>query len=365
MQILSVIGNSFWFGWEVDLIVWLQQANGAFLTFLASALTMFGEELIMIGILGLLYWGLDKKFGEYIGFNLLVAITLNPLAKNIANRRRPYMDNSSIQCLKPVADGDIMDAVTQGFSFPSGHSTGAGALYPSLPFYKKKNWLIVLAIVIPLIVGLTRIYLGVHYPTDVIGGWALGLAVVFLVHLLRKAVKNKYFIYLAMLIVCSAGMFYCRTNDYFTSYGLLLGFVGGIFFEEKITKFENTKIWWRVILRVAVGGGLYLGLNALFKLPVTLFWGEAGKIWLETASAGNFAFRTIRYALVTFIAIGIYPMSFKLFDKLWLKMGLIKKVTATQAVTTENVVTATQETSIKEDNQENTAKQGEINQTQD
>lgn len=312
--ILSLIeGNTFYFQWEVDLIVWLQQVSGSFVDMLMSFFSMFGEELIMVAVLGFIYWGLDKKAGEYIGLNLIAGCVVNPLFKNIANRRRPYFDSPQIECRKLIdSSADKFDVVAQGYSFPSGHSSGSASLYPALAVQWRKKWLLIVAIAIPFLVGISRVFLGVHYPTDVLAGWALGVGLVFLNYFLLKVVKNKYWIYLGYVVVGAAGMFYCKTNDYFTSYGMLLGFTAGVFFDEKVTKFENTKVWWRMILRVAVGAGLYLGLNALIKLPMGWIMGEE---WLETASAGNFAFRTIRYAVIIFLVIGVYPMLFKVFDK--------------------------------------------------
>jgi membrane-associated phospholipid phosphatase len=308
-------GNTFFWQWEADLIVFLQKIGNSFTDTIFSVISMFGEEYIMVAVLGFLYWAYDKSFGEFVGFNLLAANCLNPMIKNIANRRRPYFDNPQIQCKKIVdPSADILDEVAQGYSFPSGHSSGAASLYPSLAYYKPKRWLIAIAIVIPFLVGLSRIYLGVHFPTDVLGGWVLGIGIVTIIYYLRKSVSNKYIIYLSVLGISLLGIIYCRTNDYFTSLGMLIGFIAGIYFEENIVRFSNTRIWWRMILRVAVGGALYLALNALLKWPITLLPG--GTQWLETPSAGNFAFRTFRYAFITFFVIGVYPLSFRFIDKL-------------------------------------------------
>ena len=90
-------------------------------------------------------------------------------------------------------------------------------------------------------------------------------------------------------------------------------------FEEKVVKFDNTKIWWRVILRVAVGGGLYLGFNELLKLIVGAIYPDyKSAIWFERI------FRVTRYAVVSFLMIGVYPLLFKQTDKLWKKWKWIK-----------------------------------------
>ena len=61
-------GITFYFDWEVALQEWLQSVIGTGIGVkIASAITMFGEELIMIAVLGFLYWCYDKEFGRFVG----------------------------------------------------------------------------------------------------------------------------------------------------------------------------------------------------------------------------------------------------------------------------------------------------------
>ncbi|MBO5270327.1 MAG: hypothetical protein J6B77_06050, partial [Clostridia bacterium] len=91
-------------------MVWLQSLLGDVGGSIAGLVTMLGEELVYIAILGFLYWGIDKAYGVYVGENLMLALLLNPMVKNIFLRRRPYFDHGAIRCLRPVdADADIYD----------------------------------------------------------------------------------------------------------------------------------------------------------------------------------------------------------------------------------------------------------------
>ena len=68
----AVVGNNFFFDWEIALMEWLQAslpADGP-LFWLISNLSAFGEELLMVAVMGFLYWGLNKEFGKYLGLRL-------------------------------------------------------------------------------------------------------------------------------------------------------------------------------------------------------------------------------------------------------------------------------------------------------
>ena len=304
---VEALGNTFFFDWEVALIVFLQNNMGKFGETLANFFSLFGEEMLMVAILGFLYWCYDKEFGKFVGMNLMVATVWNPMLKNICIRRRPYMDNPEIQCLRPIStEGDVNDVLVQGYSFPSGHSTAAAATYCSLPVYKKgKKWLSAVAIIITLFVGISRFCLGVHYPTDVLVGWAVGLLAVFLVPRILTAFDKKWKAYLILALIGLPGFFYCESTDYFTSYGMMIGLFLGAMFEEKYVRFENTRSVLHSILRLAGGVAIFFGLNTLLKLP---FSSE----FLADGSDLSHLVRCIRYMVVLFIDMGVYPMTFKL-----------------------------------------------------
>lgn len=310
-------GNLFFFEWEMQLMEWLQAHIGSegFGFWVLSNLSAFGEQLLLVVIMGFLYWGLNKEFGKYVGVNVLMANVWNPLIKNIALRLRPYfVPGYNVKLLRLIdSSADPMDIAAQGYSFPSGHSSSAVASYGSLAAHeKKRKWLWAIAIVLPLLVGFSRVFVGAHFPTDVLCGWALGAVIVALIPWLRRVIKNRWLFYAILLLSSLPGFFFCKSNDYFSSFGMLIGFILAEPFEEKYVKFENTSNIFRCILRTIGGGLIYFGLNELLKLPFP-------KAILDADNLLAHLIRTLRYAVVIFTAIGVYPLLFKLTGKLWKK----------------------------------------------
>ncbi len=299
------MGNTFYFNWETSLILWLQEHMGAAGTAVSSFFTMFGEDMFLVVLFGLIYWCFNKKMGVYIAANLCIAGTMNPIFKNMFMRRRPYFDNEAIKCLKIVEkDADMYDIVEQGFSFPSGHSTQAASVYSSIAIYMKKRWVTLVCILITVLVGVSRFCLGVHYPTDVFCGWILGLVVVFLLPYFRRLFPKKEWFYLCVALLMLPGFFFVRTSDYYTGMGITLGFFAGNLFEEKFVNFENTKKPLSIAIRLILGIAGYLILNEGLKMP---FSSE----FLGSATLLAFFVRTCRYAIILFLLVGVYPLAFK------------------------------------------------------
>ena len=298
------MGNTFFFGWEVSLMEFLQAHMGDFAVKFASVMSMFGEELFTVLVLGFLYWAFDKKIGLKFGLNIMIVQLCYPLLKNIALRRRPYMDHANIQCLKIVdSSADPMNIAAQGYSFPSGHSASSAVAMGSLAYFFRKPVFTVLAIVIPLLCGISRFCLGVHYPTDVLAGWAIGVMAIFLTPWLEKKFKTKRMLYLVIFLVACVGIFYCKSNDYYSSLGMMFGLLTGNMFEEKFVNFKNTRNVLAMALRTLGGIAVYFGLNTVLKMP---FSSEL----LHSATPAQFAIRFARYAIILFVEVGVYPLLF-------------------------------------------------------
>ena len=300
------MGTTFFFTWEVSLMEWLQSHIGSTGISFISNFSLFGEELPLILIVGFLYWSYDKKMGRSVGLIAIMGLIWNTMIKNIVMRRRPYFDHESINILRVVdSEADIYDISAQGYSFPSAHSTNAVTVFGSLAVNLRKRWFTVIAIMIPLLTGISRFVVGAHYPTDVMAGWLLGLTSVVLVYTLQKKVKNTLVLYGILLITAIPGFFYCTSADYFTAVGLLIGFMGGTLLDDYCVRFEDTRKPLFMVTRLLGGLAVYLVLNTVLKMPFS-------KEFLTDGSTAALMVRCARYAIVAFVDFGVYPMLFKL-----------------------------------------------------
>ncbi len=312
---MTAAGTSFYFEWEVRLMEWLQMNMGSFAVLFWSLCSDLGEELVMVAIFAFVYWCYDKKMGVYLGTRLMVNLTWNPMIKNIVLRRRPYFDNPGVKILKPVeADADIYDISAQGYSFPSGHSSNASTFYGGIAAFLKKKWMLIVCTVICVLIGVSRFCLGAHYPTDVICGLLLGIVILSVVSFLEKKITNRPLLYLLILLIAVPGWFYCTSTDFYTGFGMTAGFFAGVLFEEKYVNFKESRNIVRVILRLLAGIGLFLGLNEVLKLPFS-------KEFLERPEFLPFLIRAVRYAIVVFMIVGLFPMVFRIGDRIEAKHG--------------------------------------------
>lgn len=176
---------------EVDMVVYnfLIQIMSEQVTMITKIITNLGGAVVLISlcIIALLVLK-NKKYGTFMIINLATVTLINLLIKNIVGRERP----------------NILRLVEEtGYSFPSGHSMASMAFYGFLMYlvYKSniKNKAIKITIclilgLIILLIGASRIYLGVHYASDVIAGFIISFTyLIIFINLVYNKYGNKIF----------------------------------------------------------------------------------------------------------------------------------------------------------------------------
>lgn len=237
------------FAFELQFLKWLESVRTGFLTALFEGITILGEETLIILFVVALWFAVDSKLAQKVFFITICSTGLNGVVKNIAQVPRPF-DKGIMPVRKETATG---------FSFPSGHTQSFATWSTFFAIHFKKKWLTTLvAIFIPL-VAFSRLYLGVHYPSDVIVGIALGVGVAFLGDYLFENTKDvkKLYVIVLLLFVPFIVYFLIVANERFADFFKIFGMMGGLtliaFLQEKCEPLSYDVAWWKKLIRIVIG----------------------------------------------------------------------------------------------------------------
>ena len=273
---------------ELEILRSIQSIANPFLDILFQLITMCGEQIVLISIIAVIYWALDKKFGEYIAYSVLTSVLLNNTIKDIFKMKRP-IGEKGIRTLR--------EQTATGYSFPSGHTQNASSFYGAMAIYLKKRVMHIIATIMIILVRFSRLYLGVHYPKDVIVGGILGVLTSLICYKLYNKFENKMLLYVITFVIFIPALTFAHSADFIKGMGTYLGFIIGIYIEKKYVNFSVEGSTGNKVIRVL------LGILILLTLQVGL------KVLLPSATIFSF----IRYLLISLTGIGIYPMVFKKF----------------------------------------------------
>ena len=171
---------------ESGIILWIQEnIRGPVGNVFWQFITHLGDEgylWIAMGVVLLFF-----KKTRPIGFTVLVSLlldflTINVVLKELVARPRPFVVNELIE---PLVGG-----ASPYRSFPSGHSGGSfAAMFALYRWVPKKIG--IPALILASLVALSRLYVGVHYPTDILAGFVIGFVCSALAYAIVKMVMNK------------------------------------------------------------------------------------------------------------------------------------------------------------------------------
>jgi membrane-associated phospholipid phosphatase len=290
--------------WGIEVIVWVQSMSNPFFNAVFKALTFLGNEEFYVLALPILYWCVNREIGVALVYLSLLSAWVNDVIKYLFQIPRPEAFDARIRVLTEETIP----------SFPSGHAQNAVANWGYLA-YRFRNWIFTLiAVLLILGIGLSRIVLGVHFPQDVIGGWLIGL-VLLLIYIWAEPPLERWLARQSVVpqLVLAAGvpvllifLHPADTNGLYPAAGsikplsALAGLGVGIIMERQTVRFRVDGPWWRRALRflagMAIVGALYLGTRLL--LPEDMAYGLEATI------------RFVRYALLGWAVAFLCPWWF-------------------------------------------------------
>jgi membrane-associated phospholipid phosphatase len=163
--------------WQVEINLTLFfQSLGDWLVIPFKAFTFLGNEEFFILFMPAVYWCINSVVGVRMGIMLILSGELNTILKFFLHSPRPFWVDHNVKAFISETS----------FGLPSGHAQNAASIWGTLAISVRRKWLTIVCLIIICLIGLSRIYLGVHFLRDVLVGWIIGGLIVWIYFLIEK-----------------------------------------------------------------------------------------------------------------------------------------------------------------------------------
>lgn len=303
----------------IQLITALQNL-GAWQVPLMKFFTFLGTEEFYMLVLPVLYWCVSAPLGMRVAVILMLSGGVNDALKLAFHGPRPYWYSPLVQHFTSETS----------FGVPSGHAQNAVAVWGIMAASLKKGWGWIAAVLLMLLIGLSRLSLGVHFPHDVLIGWLVGLLLLWLTvrgwQPIARRVRQRpagqqlllaFLASLALMTPSAVLFLWLKANwqppaawaayageavsasGWLTTGGTLFGLLAGMLWLEQSGGFQTQGAWWKLLLRYLLGVAGVLAIRYGLKA-----------IFLEGETLPAYLMRFLRYALIGLWLSGGAPLLF-------------------------------------------------------
>ena len=311
----------------MSFLYFLEGIRNPVLDFIFSMVTFCGDETVFMAIGLIVFWCWSKSQGYYLLCTGFIGTVVNQFLKIVCRVPRPWVKDPNFTIVESAREA------ATGYSFPSGHTQTSIGLFGGIARANKQLWIRIASIALCVLVPLSRMYLGVHTPADVLVSTAIALVLIFVGYpLFMKATESPKIMYAILLTLTAIMAAYltfimcyqfpeevyhvenvhnlisARKNG-FTLMGCALGFLVVYTVDLKWTRFETKAVWWAQIIKIVVGLGLVIATKELLKIPLNAIMPSAENTWS----------RLIRYFMVAVVGGVLWPLTFKFWSKLGVK----------------------------------------------
>ena len=302
----------------MELLYALESIRTPFLDKLMGLVTNLGGEAVFIVAAIIVFWCLNKSCGYYMMTVGFAGTIINQFLKLWFRIPRPWVKDPNFTIVESAR------AEATGYSFPSGHTQNAFAVFGAPARFFKNTALRIIFILLIALTAFSRMYVGVHTPLDVGVSLIVGTILVFVIYPffrdMDKRPKKVYIIFSIFIVLAAAFVAFVELYDFpadidaenyasglknaymilFCAIGLMLTF----FIDTKYVHFPTQAVWWAQIIKVVAGLGILLALKAVLKAPLLALFG------------GHSVAHGVRYFIVILFAGILWPMTFKYFARL-------------------------------------------------
>lgn len=294
----------------MQILYWFESIRNPILDTVMLALTEFGGETAFLVAALICYWCVDKRKGYYLMAVGFIGTVANQFLKIACRIPRPWVRDPDFTIVEAAREG------AAGYSFPSGHSQTSVGTFGAIAMTAEKKQTRIAAIAIAVLVPITRMYLGVHTPADVLVG--SGMAVALLIFLkplvFGKDGQHLPALFAAMSVLAVGFVAFAELFPFpadidphnlesfqknaYTLLGTMLGMTIVYFYDEKKLCF-STKATFAGQLAKVLGG-----------LAMVLLVKEGMRTPLDAIFGGHLLARSVQYFLIVLVAGILWPMTF-------------------------------------------------------
>ena len=276
-----------------------------------AAITHLGEETVFMVAALFVFWCVSKRHGYYLLAIGFAGTVLNQFLKLLFRIPRPWVLDSDFTIVESAR------AQATGYSFPSGHSQNAIGTFGGIARFTRRKWVRAAAIVVAVLVPLSRMYLGVHTPLDVGVAAVIAVALVFALYPLMERSDSRHGVMGAVLAVMlalavgyllfvslypfpadvDAANLASGVENAWKLLGATVGMLVGWWLDVRFIHFDTRAVWYVQLIKLVGGLALLLGIRAALKAPLAAALG---------AGAGG----AVRYGVMVLFAAAVWPMVF-------------------------------------------------------
>lgn len=298
----------------MGFLYWLEGIRMPGLNEFMLTVTRLGEETAFLILALIFFWCVDKKRGYLLMSVGFLGTMANQFLKLWFRVPRPWVLDPNFTILEQAREA------AAGYSFPSGHTTSAVATFGSIAVTSKNKKTVWVCLLLAVLVGLSRMYIGVHTPADVIVGALTSALLILGLNKIVSDSKHMLPVFRTMMVLAIGLLAFVELYPFpenvdahnlqsglknaYTMVGCVAG-VGLVYLmEKKYVNFPTDAVWWAQILKAVLGFVLVLGVKEGLRSPLEALFGDI------------YSARMVRYLLIVVVAGLIWPMTFRYFSKL-------------------------------------------------